>query len=171
MSAVLPQAKTFALVNIGRDFKRGIAHSHQLPIPRLPRDAMPLQFEWRRQGIDAFGEQFHHVIVIAKDRDPAAPHRASLFDLHKRVGCDDSGAAHISETFPYTLQNARLIVAPLILIIAADKIRRSRPILALNRVEKIFRVTLDLPRWLPKPDEIQPNKKRDDNADDEFSTK
>lgn len=113
---------------------------------------MPLQLERRGQRIDALVEQIHHIIVGAIEHDFAGPYRASPVDLYTGIGCDDPWTAHISEAFPHSLQNARSIVAPLILIIAPDKIGDCRPVFALNRMEKILGVTTYLARRPPKPD-------------------
>src|SRR4029453_4959359 len=115
---------------------------------------MPLQLEGRRQRIDAFIEQIHHIIVSAIEHDFAGPHRASRFDTYAGIGCDNPGTAHVSEAFSHSLENARSIVAPLILIILPDKICNCRPVFALNRMEKILGVTIYLARRTPKPDEI-----------------
>lgn len=121
---------------------------------------MPFQFERSGQRIDAFVKQAHHVIVGAIDHNFAGPHCATRSDLHDWIGCDYPGTAHVPESFPHTLQNARPVVAPLVLIIAADKISRASPVFVFNRVEKILSVTSDLMFWPPEPDEKQPNAKR-----------
>ena len=115
---------------------------------------MPLQLERRGQRIDALVEQIHHIIVGAIDHDFAGPHCAPRFNLYTRIGCDDPGIAHISEAFPHPLQNARSIVAPLILIVAPDEIGGCSPVFALNRMEKILGVTTYLARRPPEPNEI-----------------
>ena len=146
--------KPSALIDIGRDFKCRIARSHQLPIPRLARKAMPLQLERRGQRIDASVEHLHHIIVGAIDHDFTGPDRASRFDPYTGIGCDDPGTAHISKAFLHPLHNPRSIVAPLILIIAPEKIGGCCPVFVLNRVEKILCVTSYLARRPPEPNEI-----------------
>jgi hypothetical protein len=70
-------------------------------------------------------------------------------------------ATHVSEAFAHPFENARTIVARLILIIAGDKIAGGRPVFVFDRVEKVFRVTADLSLRPPEPDEIQPDAKRE----------
>src|SRR5438128_7070707 len=118
---------------------------------------MPLQLERRRQFIEAFIEHFHNAIVAAIERDFADPDRAPRFNLHGRVYCNDSASAHPSKTFPHAFQNPRSIVTPLILIIVANKICDGFRVSVLDRVKKIFCVSLDLTLRPPEPDEIQSN--------------
>ena len=101
---------------------------------------MPLQLERRGQFVDALVEHFHHAIVAAIDGDFAHPDRAPHFKLHSRIGCKDPGPPHPSKTFPHTFEKARLIVAPLILIIVANKIGDSLPVSMFDGVKEIFRV-------------------------------
>ena len=63
-------------------------------------------------------------------------------------------ATHVSEAFAHPFENARTIVAPLVPIIAADKIAGGRPVFVFDRVEKVLRVTPDLSLRPPEPDEI-----------------
>src|SRR4029453_7716121 len=121
---------------------------------RSSRKSMPLPLERRGQRIDAFVEQIHHMIVGAIKHDFAGPHRASHFDPYAGIGCDDPGTTHVSEAFSHSVENARSLVAPLILIIAPDKIGDCRPVFALNRMEKILGVTTYLARRLREPDKI-----------------
>ena len=122
---------------------------------------MPLELEGRGQRIDAFVEKFHRFIVSAIDHNLAAPHRAPRLDLHIWIRRDEPWAAKVSKAFAHALENTRPIVAPLVLIIAADKIGRGRPVFVFNRVKEIFSVTLDLTLRLPEPDEVERNAKRD----------
>jgi len=101
---------------------------------------MPLQLEGCGQIVDALVEQFHHAIVAAVDGDFAAPDRALRFDLHSGIACKDPGPAHPSKAFPHTFDKARLIVAPLILKIVANKIGDSFPVSMVNGAKEIFRV-------------------------------
>ena len=55
----------------------------------------------------------------------------------------------------HAFENTRTIVAPLIVIITADKIRRVCPVFVFDSVEKIFSMTPDLTPGLPKPDQKQ----------------
>jgi hypothetical protein len=55
----------------------------------------------------------------------------------------------------HPFKNARAIVAPLVAIIAADKIRRACPVFVFDGVEKIFSMTPDLTLRPPKPDQKQ----------------
>jgi len=101
---------------------------------------MPLQFERYGQFVDTFVEHFHHAIVAAIDCDFADPDRASRFNLHSRIGCKDPGPAQPSKAFPHAFEKTRLIVAPLILIIVANKIGHSVPVSVFDGVKEIFRV-------------------------------
>ena len=101
---------------------------------------MPLQLERRGQFVDAFVERFHHAIVAAIDCNFADPSRALRFNLHSGVFCNDPGAAHPSKAFPHAFDKARLIVAPLILIIIANKIGDGIPVPVIDGVKEIFRV-------------------------------
>src|SRR6266481_4380729 len=118
---------------------------------------MPLQLERRRQFVDAFVEQSHHIIVRAIKRDFSGPQRPLRLNLHAWIGCDDPGSAHPSETVSHAFENPRPIVALLILIIIADKIGYSLPVSVFYRVKEIFCVSLDLAFRPPEPDEIQSN--------------
>ncbi len=122
---------------------------------------MPLQLERRGQFVDPFVEQFHHIIVGAVEHDFAGPHRAPGFNLHSWVRHDDPGSAHPSKTFPHAFENPRPIVAPLILIIVANKIGCGFPVLLFDRVKKILRVTPYLVFRPPNPEKIQPEAKRE----------
>src|SRR2546429_302195 len=100
----------------------------------------------RRQVGDAYFELqgeggARPVIFGAIEHNFADPSRATRFDLHPWIGCDDPWRSHISETFTHALHNTRAIVAPLIVIIAADKIRDCQPVFVFNCMEKILRVT------------------------------
>jgi hypothetical protein len=117
---------------------------------------MPLQLERRGQFVDAFVEHFHHAIVAAIDCDFADPDRAAHFNLHSRIGCKDPGPAHPSKAFPHAFDKARLIVAPLILIIVADKIGDSFPVSMFDGVKEIFRVKPDLTLRPPESDQVKP---------------
>src|SRR5438876_424529 len=95
---------------------------------------MPLQLERRGQFVNALVEHFHHAVVAAIDCDFADPDRAPHFNLRSRIGCKDPGPAHPLKTFPHAFDNARLIVAPLILIIVSNKIGDSLPVSVLDGV-------------------------------------
>jgi hypothetical protein len=101
---------------------------------------MPLQLERRGQFVNALVEHFHHAIVAAIDGDFAGPDRAPHFNLHSGIGCEDPGSSHPAKTFPNAFDKTRLIVAPLILIIAANEIGDSFPVSVVNGVKEIFRV-------------------------------
>jgi len=118
---------------------------------------MPLQLERRRQFIEAFIEHLHNAIVAAIERDFADPDRAPRVNLHERVWSNDPGSAHPPKPFPHAFQNPGPIVTPLILIIVANKICDGFPVSVLDRVKKIFCVSLDLTLRPPEPDEIQSN--------------
>src|SRR5439155_14122313 len=115
----------------------------------------------RRQVGDAYfelqGEGGAPPVIFGKEGDT---YRATRFDLHPWIGCDDPWRSHISETFTHALHNTRAIVAPLIVIIAADKIRDCQLVFVFNCMEKILRVTPYLALRPPEPDEIQPDAKR-----------
>ncbi len=53
----------------------------------------------------------------------------------------------------HAFKNARVIVAPLIVIITADKIRRAGPVFVFDGVKKILGMTIDLTLRPPKPDQ------------------
>src|SRR5437763_15992503 len=53
-------------VEIGGNRKCRITHSDELPIPRFPREPMPLQFERHRQSVDTFVEHFPTRHVAAR---------------------------------------------------------------------------------------------------------
>ena len=91
----------------------------------------------------------------------AHPFRSTSLDPHGYAECADSNTTHISEAFAHAFENARTIIAPLVLIIAADKIAGGRPVFVFDRVEKVFRVTPDLSLGPPEPDEIQPDAERE----------
>ena len=101
---------------------------------------MPVQLERRGQFVDAFVEQFHHAVVAAIDCDLAEPHGAPPFNLHDRVGRKDPGPAHPPKAFPHAFEKTRLIVAPLILKIIANKIGDGIPVPVIDGVKEIFRV-------------------------------
>ena len=121
---------------------------------------MPLKLERRGQFVNALVEHFHHAVVAAIDCDFADPDRAPRFNLRSRIGCKDSGPAHPSKTFPHAFDNARLIVAPLILIIVSNKIGDSLPVSVLDGVKEIFRMYLDLTLRPPQPEQVKPDAKR-----------
>jgi len=54
-----------------------------------------------------------------------------------------------------------MIVAPLIVIIVADKIGYSVPISVFDRVKEVFRVQPDLMLRSPEPEQIECNAKRE----------
>src|SRR6266436_1887291 len=118
---------------------------------------MPLQLERRRQFVDAFVEQSHHIIVRAIKRDFSGPQLPLRLSVLAWIGCDDPGSAHLSETVSHAFENPRPIVAPLILIIGTDKIGHRLPVSVFYRVKEIFCVSLDLTLRPPEPDETQPN--------------
>jgi len=95
---------------------------------------MPLQFERGREFIDAVVQHLHHTIIAAVDSDFAGPHRPLRFNVYSGVGRDDPGSANPSETFPHAIENPHPIVAPLILIITANKLGHSFPISVFNRM-------------------------------------
>src|SRR5438128_477580 len=132
---------------------------------------MPLQLERRRQFIEAFIEHLHNAIVAAIERDFADPDRAPRVNLHERVWSNDPGSAHPPKPFPHAFQNPGPIVTPLILIIVANKICDGFPVSVLDRVKKIFCVSLDLTLRPPEPDEIEPNANRQGQPAIESSTK
>jgi hypothetical protein len=84
-----------------------------------------------------------------------------VFNLYIWVGWNNSQTAHISKAFAQSFEHTRAVVAPLVLIIVADKIGDGIPVFAFNRAKQIFRVTPYLPLRLPKPDEIEPYAKSD----------
>jgi hypothetical protein len=118
---------------------------------------MPLQFEGCWEFVNAFVQQLHHTIIAAIERDFADPDRSPRFNSHDGVVSDDPGSPHPSETFAHALENPRPIVAPLILIIVANKIGHSFPVSVFDRVKEVFCVQPDLMRRSPKPDKVQPN--------------
>jgi hypothetical protein len=132
---------------------------------------MPVQLERRGQFVDAFVENFHHAVVAAIDCDLAEPHGAPPFNLHDGVFCNYPGAAHPSETFPHAFDKARLIVAPLILKIIANKIGDGLPVPVVNGVKEIFSVKPDLTLRPPEPDEIQSDANRKGEPPIECSAK
>jgi len=151
---------TAVLIDIRGNLKRRIANARELPIPWLPGEAMPLQLERCGQFVDAFVEHSHHTILAAIDGDFAGPDRAPQFNLHSRIECKDPGPAHPSKAFPHAFEKTRLIVAPLILVIIANKIGYSLPVSVVNCVKEIFRVQPDLMLSSPKPEQIHADNDR-----------
>src|SRR5262249_42737211 len=96
---------------------------------------------------------------------------ASQFNLHSRIGCYDPGPAHPSKAFPHAFEKTRLIVAPLILIITANKIGHCLPVSVVNSVKEIFGVQPDLMLSSPKPEQIQADKAQTRKPANECSTK
>src|SRR6476620_11944177 len=132
---------------------------------------MPLQFEGCGKFVDAFVQQLHHIIVTAIQYDLADPDRAAGFNVHDGAGGDDLASGHPSETFPHAFEDARPIVAPLILIIVANKIGHSFPVSVFDRMKEVLCMQPDLMLRSPKPDEVQPSTSSHGQPDDEPSTK
>jgi hypothetical protein len=132
---------------------------------------MPFQLERRGQSVHTFIQQLHHAIVTAIDVDFANPDRARRFNLYRSVGCSNPGPAHPSETFPHAFENPRPIVAPLILIIVANKIGRSFPVSVVERMKEIFCVQPNLMLRSPKPEQIQADAQCSGQYADDCSTK
>ncbi len=83
------------------------------------------------------------------------------------IGRVNSNAAHITQAFTHPFEYTGAIVAPLIVIIAVDKIGGGRPAFVRNRAEKIFSVMSDLTLRLPQPDQ----KQSEQNCGDQAATK
>ena len=66
------------------------------------------------------------------------------FDLHVHIGGFNPKPAHITEAFTHAFEYTGAIVAPLIVIIAADKIGGGRPVSVFDGTEQMFSVTTDL---------------------------
>ena len=113
------------LIQISWDFEAGIADSNELPIPGFSREAMPLKLERRGQRIDALFKRLRDFAPVAIDPNSTGPFRATSFDPRRYAECANCDTPHISKTFMHPFKNARAIVAPLIAIITADKIRRA----------------------------------------------
>ena len=92
------------------------------------------------QIVDAFVEHFHHAIVVAIDGDFAGPNRAPHFNLHSKIGCKYPRPRHPSKAFSHTFEKTRLIVAPLSMIIATNKISDSFPVSVVDDVKEILGV-------------------------------
>ncbi len=134
-----------------------IADPHKLPIPWLGGRAAPLQLERRCKGIDALFDFSHEFAFSAFNSDFGDPGRAPVINVHRCSGKINSKAAQIAKKLTGALDHTNTIVAPLILIIVADKIGGNRPVFAFDGVQKIFGMTRDLPLRLPKPNEKQSN--------------
>jgi hypothetical protein len=132
---------------------------------------MPLQLERRRQFVETFIEHPHNAIVAAIKRDFANPNRAPCFKLHGRIRCNDPGSAYPSKTFPHTFKDSRPIVAPLILILVADKAGRGIPVSVFDRAKKIFSMQSNLMLRSLKPEQIQPDANDKRKPTQEASTK
>ena|SRR6266481_902909 len=132
---------------------------------------MPFQFERGRQFVEVFIKHFHNAIVAAVERDFTNPNRAPCFNLNGRIRCNNFGSAYPSKTFPHAFEDSRPIVAPLILIIVADKAGRGIPVSMFDRAKKNFRVQSNLMLRSPKPDEIDSNTKRQSEPAIESCTK
>jgi hypothetical protein len=158
------------LIDVRWDFQRGIADTHQPPIPRFARDAMPLEFERRRQRIDPLLEQLHHFALAAIDPNSARPLAAVLLAVHAHAECADPKTAHVSKAFVHTFQQAWPIIIPLIMIIVGYKTARGCPIFVPNRMKQVFRVTFNLPLRLPKPEKKQPDANHGGNTAIKSST-
>ncbi len=109
--------------------------------------------------------------MVAIDPDFAAPNGAPVLDSHAWIGRIDSNAAHITEAFTHAFDYTDAIVAPLIVIIAGDKIAGGRPAFVFNSVKKIFSVTSDLTLRLPEPDQKQSEQNCGDQAAIESAAK
>ena len=94
--------------------------------------------------------------MITIDRDFATPNGPAVLDSDRWIGCADSNAAHITEAIMHAFEYTGAIVAPLIVIIAADKIGGGRPAFVFNSAEKIFGMTSNLTLRLPEPDQKRP---------------
>ncbi len=139
------------------NFQIRIADPRKLPIPRLSGHAAPLQLERRCEGIDPLPELSHDFAFTAFNGDFGDPGRALVIDFHRCSGKINSKAAQIAKELAGAFDYTNAIVAPLILIIVADKIGGARPVFAFDGVQKIFGMTRDLPLRLPKPNEKQSN--------------
>src|SRR4029077_8347067 len=107
-------------------------------------------------------EHFHHVIVGAVERNFAAPHGARAFNLHTRIGHDDSWTAPISKACAKAIKNTKPTTPPRTLKTRCNEIGRGIPVLTLNRPEKVLGLTPPLPLRLPQPNEIDSYAKSDD---------
>jgi len=122
---------------------------------------LPLELEWGRERINALFKGFRGFAIAAIDPNSTLPFRTTPFDPHDYAECANSNTAHITKAFTHAFENTGAIVAPLILIITADKIRCACPVFVLNRVEKILSMTPDLTLRPPKPDKKEPDTKRE----------
>ena len=150
-------------VNVGWDFKSGIANANQLPIPGFGRDVVPLEFEWPgseltrslSDSID-FALGRHRSIILPIHSARRRSTRTVMLNALIRT------PRTYRKSFTHAFKNTRTIIAPLILIIATDEILRGSPVFVFNRVEKVFGVKAYLTFRLPKHREIQSDAKRED---------
>jgi hypothetical protein len=131
---------------------------------------MPLQFERRRQFVDALVERLHHAIVAAINCDFARPNRAARFSVHNGIRRHNPRASEPSKTFSHPFQEPGAIVPPLVLIFIADEIGYSIPVSIVDRVKKILAMQPDLMLRPPQPNEIQRDRKDKRHAADGCTT-
>lgn len=133
---------------------------YELPIPRLPRNAAPLQLEGSLQRVNLFFEELHDFALAAIEPDSTRPLTAALFCLHAHVECADLKIANVPEAFMHTFEHAGAIVAPLIVIIAPNETTGGRPVFVFDRMKKVFSMTFNLPLRPPEPEKKQPDTDR-----------